>query len=494
MFSYFSSIFFCLIHFLFFFFFLRNILSSQTLEPEKARDAPLCSIQYRALFHACRIPAKPVDHVVGYDPEKCFHIVVMRNNRFFVFDIIRPSTGAPLTEDELQIQLKRILDLAGTQTALPLGVLTTSHRDTWSDLRTQLLHAHPSHPGLFETLESAMCVLCLDTTSPKTLEDMARTCWHGDGRNRWFDKSFQLIVCENGKAGFNGEHSLMDATVTGRLCESILTHCFSPSSSSSSESLKHPQGHHDLPAPKELVFQLTSFQSSIESAQYQFDQLVQAHEVQVLAFHGFGKDAIKQWGMSPDAFVQMALQLAYYKMYGHWRATYETAQTRKFKYGRTETGRTVSLESVAFLKGMCSPTLTAPQKIKLLKSAAQYHHRYMTDASEGKGVDRHLLGLKLSVLPNEPIPDVFSHPSFKASSHWALSTSQLTSELFDGYGWGPVVTDGYGLAYMIKRKSIHVNIACQHLRADRFRQYLIEALQDMKKLFDDAPETNKSKL
>lgn len=24
---------------------------------------------------------------------------------------------------------------------------------------------------------------------------------HSDGHNRWFDKSIQLIVCENGKAG-----------------------------------------------------------------------------------------------------------------------------------------------------------------------------------------------------------------------------------------------------------------------------------------------------
>ena len=29
--------------------------------------------------------------------------------------------------------------------------------------------------------------------------------WHGDGRNRYFDKSVQFIVCDNGKAGFNAE-------------------------------------------------------------------------------------------------------------------------------------------------------------------------------------------------------------------------------------------------------------------------------------------------
>lgn len=36
---------------------------------------------------------------------------------------------------------------------------------------------------------------------------------HGNissGHNRWFDKSIQLIVTNNGKAGLVGEHSMMD--------------------------------------------------------------------------------------------------------------------------------------------------------------------------------------------------------------------------------------------------------------------------------------------
>ena len=40
------------------------------------------------------------------------------------------------------------------------------------------------------------------------------------------------------------------------------------------------------------------------------------HDLQVLAFFGYGKDGIKKMGFSPDAFVQMAIQLAYFKMHG----------------------------------------------------------------------------------------------------------------------------------------------------------------------------------
>jgi Choline/Carnitine o-acyltransferase len=44
-------------------------------------------------------------------------------------------------------------------------------------------------------------VLCLDSCSPVTRDEVARELWHGDGTNRWYDKSVQIVVFANGKAG-----------------------------------------------------------------------------------------------------------------------------------------------------------------------------------------------------------------------------------------------------------------------------------------------------
>lgn len=43
--------------------------------------------------------------------------------------------------------------------------------------------------------------------------------------------------------------------------------------------------------------------------------------------------------------------------YGKSRPTYESAATRKFQLGRTETCRSVSEESVAWCKAMNDPTV-----------------------------------------------------------------------------------------------------------------------------------------
>ena len=75
-------------------------------------------------------------------------------------------------------------------------------------------------------------------------------------------------------------------------------------------------------------------------------------------FTEWGREKIKQFKCSPDAFVQMSIQLAYYRVFGVCRSTYESAQTRKYAAGRTEVVRTVSNESVAWVKSMQDPAAT----------------------------------------------------------------------------------------------------------------------------------------
>jgi carnitine O-acetyltransferase len=114
-----------------------------------------------------------------------------------------------------------------------------------------------------------------------------------------------------------------------------------------------PSVRPDLPTPQQLHFNLTSeILSTISKAEKNFDDLVAKHDLRVLAYEGYGKNVIKKLGASPDAYVQMIIQLAYYKMYGTSRSTYESAQTRKFQHGRTEVCRTVSIDSVNWVKAM----------------------------------------------------------------------------------------------------------------------------------------------
>jgi carnitine O-acetyltransferase len=103
-----------------------------------------------------------------------------------------------------------------------IGVLTCDNRDIWTVNRDTLLKHDEKNAVLLRKLESASFLLCLDDGRPVTREEVGRACWHGDGENRWFDTSLQFIVFENGKAGLCGEHSLMDATPTARMCDFVI--------------------------------------------------------------------------------------------------------------------------------------------------------------------------------------------------------------------------------------------------------------------------------
>jgi carnitine O-acetyltransferase len=184
---------------------------------------------------------------------------------------------------------------------------------------------------------------------------------------------------------------------------------------------------------------------------------------QVVHFENYGKDVIKKHKVSPDAWVQMVKQLAYGKMTGGKPAvTYESAQTRKFRLGRTEVIRSASNQSKAFVDAMLDPNGSVSprrflrirvyrhtpadeqtprhahgqdvERAKLFRTAAARHIQYATWAADGQGVDRHMFGLKKLLREGEEMPEVFKDEAFALSSTWTLSTSNLTSEYLDNWG------------------------------------------------------------
>ena len=72
----------------------------------------------------------------------------------------------------------------------------------------------------------------------------------------------------------------------------------------------------------------------------------------------------------------------------------------------------------------------------LFTRAVARHIQYAAWAADGQGVDRHLFGLKKLLREGEHLPEIYKDPAYSMSSHWELSTSQLSSPFFDGWGYG----------------------------------------------------------
>jgi len=421
----------------------RDLTESGRLEPEKVRGNPLCMASYKWLFHASRYPVKPSDTAAKFDPKENNHIVVVRKNRFFVVPLTN-AQGAEVSYAELEAQFKQIREVAGDSAGPGVGALTSDHRDHWADNRAKLLAASPKNAELLQKIESAMVVVALDDIAPVTRDAVGLNAWTGNAKNRFFDKH-QLIVFENGKSAFCGEHSCMDGTPTLRMNEFILA------SIDKGKVDLTPAAVAPAAAPQELVFALdAAVEEALQGALARYERLVGGHDLQVLHYEGYGKNFMKQQRLSPDAWAQLVKQLAFHKMHGRPGVCYESCQTRKFQLGRTEVIRTVSNESKAFVEAMADPRVTDPTYLRtLFQTAVARHIQYAGWAADGQGVDRHFFGLKKLLKEGEPVPALYTDKAFGKSNNWELSTSQLSSKYFDGWGYGEVVPEGFGLSYSI---------------------------------------------
>ncbi|OJA09549.1 hypothetical protein AZE42_01146 [Rhizopogon vesiculosus] len=435
----------------------RQKLQSGQVTSDRTKEGEFCMDTYRWMFDCCRVPGLQgldwsVSHA-GADADELGHIIVVRRNRFWKIKGI--IDGRILSMTELEKQIQHIYD--STPDEYPgVGVLTASNRNIWAQDHAHLA-ADPHNASILHTIHSSAFLISLDTDTPTAPIAFSRSLWHGSLssstsdapglKNRWVDKPVQFIVFDNARAGMMGEHSVMDGTPTVRMCDEVLDWLADPDFD-----LGSPLGiPPPTPEPLDFVVDETT-RSAIDRASKAAYDLADS---QAMGYHltPYGKGAIKTFGVSPDSWAQMIIQLAYVRFLrarGLKRegGTYEAATTRKYWKGRTETIRVVTSQSDTFIRAMDDPHVSPEDRKKLFDVAAKTHIALAKAAGTGEGVDRHMLGLKLCLKEGEPVPELFSDPVYKRSGNWVLSTSAVFSDHFPAYGWGEVVPEGFGVAYM----------------------------------------------
>jgi carnitine O-acetyltransferase len=158
-----------------------------------------------------------------------------------------------------------------------------------------------------------------------------------------------------------------------------------------------------LEEPVELVFTTNKeTRGYVSEAQKVAQELIDSTESCLLQTDIYGSRFMKEVAAtSPDAYIQMALQLTWFRLYKQPTAVYETASTRLFKFGRTETGRSLSTASLEFVKSFDNDDILYDTKRELFRKAVSTQSGYMKEASVGKGIDRHMLGLRAMIKPDE---------------------------------------------------------------------------------------------
>ncbi|KAI0294234.1 acyltransferase ChoActase/COT/CPT [Multifurca ochricompacta] len=482
-------------------------LRTGILEPDAVRKIPLDMDQYKRLFATARIPT---DH--GCKMETAVdssHIIVLRRGQFYWFDVLDEHHGPLLTEREVLRNLQAIVadadKLPTSEVAKnALGVLTTENRKIWSGLRAKL-SADRRNAACLRVVDRALFIVCLDDAAPDNLAELCGNFLCGSYRlvggvqvgtctNRWYDK-LQIIVTADGAAGINFEHTGVDGHTVLRFAADVFTEGLMLLA----RSINPRSSHAAHAAPKKLEWTLEEtpeLRAGIRFAETRLSDLICQNDCAALEFRGYGKIFITTHGFSPDAFVQMAFQAAYFGLYGRIECTYEPAMTKAFLHGRTEAIRTVQSESVHFVKTFFSEA-SPQEKINALRRACGRHVQLTKECLKGLGQDRHLYAL-YCLLQREletgsdsstsssgtasALPEIFRDGGWATLGTSILSTSNCGNPALRLFGFGPVTADGYGLGYIIKDDGLSVCAASKHLQTRRFLDTLQGYLDEVQRV------------
>lgn len=86
----------------------------------------------------------------------------------------------------------------------------------------------------------------------------------------------------------------------------------------------------------------------------------------------------------------------------------------------------------------------------LIEKCSETHTKLVIQASMGQGFDRHLMGLRVTAERlGEPTPALFTDPTYAHANHFVLSTSTLSTNTIMLGGFGPVVSDGFGVGCVL---------------------------------------------
>lgn len=545
--------------------FIRAVRKEE-LPPDMIKGTPLCMYQFSRLFGTARVPTE-AGCQIEQDPNSK-HMVVMCHGQVYWFDVLDDNSDAIMTERDIAVNLQTIIDDA-VQTPIQeaakgaVGVLSTENRKVWSGLRDVLTREPESNNAdCLNIVDSALFALCLDYSEPTSVADLCQNMLCGTSEvkngvqigtctNRWYDK-LQIIVCKNGSAGINFEHTGVDGHTVLRFASDIYTDTIlrfarsingqAPSlwtSTSPDPSKRDPESFGDVnTTPRKLSWDMKPELSiAVRFAETRLADLIEQNEFQCLDFGTYGKNFITSMGFSPDAYVQMAFQAAYYGLYGRVECTYEPAMTKVYLHGRTEAVRSVTDESVNFVQTFWGDN-PVEKKLEALKAACQKHVANTRTCAKAEGCDRHLYALfcvwqkyvdgfysdissgescgpssprealsdgegpgspasdtavevarpsrsrgdstgsRSRGSSNQELPLLFADGGWDKLNTTVLSTSNCGNPALRHFGFGPTSGDGFGIGYIIKDEGISICISSKHRQTKRFvdalESYLLE--------------------
>lgn len=510
-------------------------LRNETLKPDVTpkNGNPLTMNCYRNLFGTTRAPdIHDNPHHIILKKYKNIndsrHILVICNNQYYKLEVLTEYTEEAYEktktkhriwfgDHDLSLILQDIIDESSEFSTLDsvnnsIGSLTTQTYHVWKQGRLEL---EKSNAKFLETIDNALFVVVLDVlNSPESDQDKTKVISYGTSElqpgtsiqcgsctSRWYDK-LQLIVTKNSVAGVVWESTSMDSTAILRFISDIYTDSILKLARNINGSeytlfdehveFVSPREDAEKPVSVRLILNRTpELQNLIHLSETRLADLINQHDYITMDLK-LDTHYISKSGYSVDSFLQVALQIANYTLYGRIANTLEPITTRKFRDARTEL-IPVQDEEISRLVKLFISNSTPLEKLRAFRRAVSSHNERYRNAMIGKGFERHLWALvhvikrpravdylnevNKDVAGLEPIPELamiphlhipfLSNPSIEKISSPELLVSNCGNAALRFFGIPPAHDQGFGIGYIIHRDKVCITASSKHRQTNR---------------------------
>ncbi|KAJ3356053.1 hypothetical protein HDU83_001967 [Entophlyctis luteolus] len=468
----------------------------------------------KRIFGSARVPGDVVDSF-SMSPDSR-HIVAMIKDHVFKVDVYDDDGNiAGVNEIERNNTTAKIARLLYAACAKSLevspspsvGLLTTASRSVWAASHSHLAALSAANAENLQIIENALFSVHLDDKSTISNHNYSHLQFlhNKTGRNRWFDKTLQLIIASSGRTGLNCQVAEVGVSPFANLAETLVA-SESPIKRSSTS------GAPMLPEPIKLEWTVDGdVKGAIASAVKKVATEIKSTESVLALYDILGERYIKEVAKSEvDAFLQVAFQLTWWRLH-------KSAPTAAMVVERPETGGVVTRSIVnehvsAFVESFDNDDVLYDDKRAHFRAAINAIEQTLAGASpvEEPAAVGHVQALySLADDGQKRAMEDALGPGVAYARSYALDTVRVraaapvsadNAEVFNaatsgGFYAGFANSDafGYGVAYSVGMDDLKVAVSCKRSskggpNAHRFTDGFKSVLADLLILFPKRTE------
>ena len=269
----------------------------------ETRAGPLCMRQMPWLFGTARIAqAVGTDDLNQNYIDTSKHVAVLCHGQVFKLSVLAEDGAIATSPELLEQRFAEIAASASAATAAAaVGTLTAADRGVWYPEREKLKLA-PGNAAALVAVDEALFVVALDSVAGLTGDQMEKNVLYGINgtfHNRWLDK-WTLVVCEDGQAGVNWEHSMLDGHTMMEMVAAVGSGAYRLDGAAVGAADDTTCTVEALPFTVDAATQ-----AAVAEAVAACSAKAATVGVSTLEFEGFGASFIKSCKCSPDGFVQV---------------------------------------------------------------------------------------------------------------------------------------------------------------------------------------------